>query len=343
MKIRKFDRKAITSMAAVAVALIIVVGMGVAAFGYSTNWKFQTGQTGNPPTGGAQGSYTVHAVAYNSLNMSSLLIGNTVNVYYYSQIGGVWNSLMTATTGAYDALGLTSAMNGYIYAVCTTNSTYYLDAAKIALTNNILTYVGYEQVIGGASIPQWVFKINMNGIVPGNRATADITLTFYAIGYDSGIAFNPAQGGLVNCTGVGTALNYTYLYWAMSDSLASEGVFVRQIVLSTNDIYTTNETLMRQNIPGVGNIVGGSFQTSPQASAIVYTWNAPTNPLTNAVDLGTAIPWTFSVGNSNKFDLQTSIQTTLTAASTSTWTITVYWLTPAGVGGSATQQLKFTT
>jgi len=177
--------------------------------------------------------------------------------------------------------------------------------------------------------PQWVFPIDMHNLVPGNRATADITIAYYLITYDSSFSITRAT----NQTGVGTALNTTYNGWYGVMSAVNKGIAVKQIVLNVNDTDTTQSTLYKQNIPGVGYLNGGSLSPLTQASAITYTWTATSNPNTGAIDLGSCIYWNYGSGSPDKFDLTTGIQFTLTHGEA--WSITVYWLTPAGVGGSA--------
>jgi hypothetical protein len=53
--------------------------------------------------------------------------------------------------------------------------------------------------------------------------------------------------------------------------------------------------LYKQNIPNVGYLNGGSLSPLTQASAITYTWTAPTNPSTGAIDLGSCIYWNYGI------------------------------------------------
>jgi hypothetical protein len=343
MKLKSLNKRAISGAAAAIVIVLMLIVSGVVGFGFYTSWTFKLSPTGGGGGAGApKGSYTIQCFGFDSLNtVTTRVIVTDVQIQYYSQISGMWQQLGAAPLAAtgYSPITLTGQESGYIYAVVTCSSSYYVDIAKTTQMNSMLTYIGYENVLGGASLPQWVFKINVNGIVPGNRATADIILNFYII-TSATFAFGTVP---TNITSVGTSLNTTYLPWYMYSPTVNTGTFVRQITLSTNDTNPAYQTFYKQNIPNLGFLNGGTFSVSTQATAIVYSWTATTNALTGAVDLGSAIVWTYGSGSTNKFDLSTAIQSTLPAAWHEQWTITVYTLTPAGAGASATQNMQFMT
>jgi hypothetical protein len=343
MKLRKFNNKAVSGALVAVLFIMMFAAVGVVGYGSYTNWKFQLGNNNNNNNvggGGPKGSYTFECYAFDSLaTTTTRTIATDVIVSLYKQTNGVWQQLATAVSATVGSFTLDGSENGIIYAIVTTSSSYYLDVARTTAMNNIMTYIGYENVLPVSTLPQFVYKLNVNGIVPGSRTTADINLNFYAITY-AAIVFGTQP---TNVTGVGTALNTTYAGFYMSEAAVSEGAFVRQITLSTNDTSPATQTLYRVNIPGVGFTNGGTWSVQTQASAILYTWTAPSNPLTGATDLGSCVPWTYSSGSVNKFDLTTAIQTTLTAALKDRWAITVYWLTPAGAGASATQDWELVT
>lgn len=331
-----------------AAAAVIIVAMlmltAVVGVGFYTNWKFQLNPNPNPnPTGQPTGSFTIHATASDSLAPTTArVIATDASIIYYVKIGGAWISTgVAATTGSYDTVTLAGTEGGIIYAVVTTSSSYYIDSAKTtAMCSKIASSAAYggtvtfQNVIGTQTVAQWVFPIDMHGVTPGVRDTADLVWNVYLITYDASFTFGTAAA---NQTSIGTALNTTYIGWYAVASAANKGVAIKQMTISVNDSSTTAETFYKQNIPGVGNLQGGAFQVTPSSSSIIYSWTAPVNPITGAVDLESCIYWTFASGGFNKFDLQTGIQFTLPATRTEAWTITIYWLTPAGVGGSATQ------
>jgi len=341
---KKFNNRAISTGIAAIVIVLMLIGLVFAGLYLYTGGDFSKlslgGNNNITPTGQPQGSFTIKTAAFDSnAPTTARTVATDVIVNYYVKIGGSWVSTGTAaTTAAYDTVTLGGNEGGIIYAVCSTSSSYYVDSAKTTLSNARIsdalaraTSVTYQNVIGTMTTPQWVFPIDMHNLVPGNRATADITIAYYLITYDSGVTITRGT----NQTGVGTALNTTYIMWYATCSAVNKGIALKQIVVSVNDTDTTAETFYKQNIPGIGFLSGGSLNPITQASAITYTWTAPSNPNTGAVDLGSCVYWNYGSGSVNKFDLETGIQFTLPSGRTEAWSITIYWLTPAGVGGSA--------
>lgn len=342
---KKLDNRAISTGVAAIVIVLILVGSIFAGLYLYTGGDFSKLGIGGEgthltPTGEPQGSFTIKTAAFDSnAPTTARTVATDIIVNYYVKIGGSWVSIATsATTAAYDTVTLAGTEGGVIYAICSTSSTYYVDSAKTTTSNARIgdalargTSVTYQNVIGTMTTPQWVFPIDMHNLVPGNRATADFTIAFYLTTYDA--SFSITRG--TNQTGIGTALNTTYIGWYGVMAAVNKGIAVKQIVLNVNDTDTTAETLYKQNIPGIGFLSGGSLSPLTQASAITYTWTAQANPSTGAIDLGSCIYWNYGSGQINEFKLQTGIQFTLPSGRAEAWSITVYWLTPAGVGGSA--------
>lgn len=306
-----------SSNAWIALALILLVIFGVGVY---TNWTFKFAVTPGPTETGAVpvGTFTMRCNSYDTLDVATnRTLGTDVSVYWYAYRNG-WILL---GSGDNVNVELEERDNGYIYAVCKTSSSYYLDFSKTQSMNSRVKSVSYEDV-DGDSVKEWVFKYSMWNIPPAASGYPQTTFYAYLLTYDSSFAF-PAGGQPSDITSIGTSATTKYIPWYMGASVAKKGVAVCKIEIKVNSTSTSLWDLKNVNIPGVGYLSGSSFQQQILESYTVYTYVIGNN-------LKDAVYWMLPPNVNNKFDLTVGIEFRFTAGTeVLNWTLTVYQLTPS--------------
>ena len=307
-----------SSNAWIAVLLIFLVIFG---FGVYTNWTFKLQQAGQPtptPTGAAPaGTFTMRTTVYDTLDVATnRTLGTDVKVYWYAYRNG-WVLL---GSGDNVNIEIEDRDGGYIYVVCETSSSYYLDYAKTQSMNSRVKSVTYEDV-DGDSVKEWVFKYSMWNIPPAASGYPQTTFYAYLLTYDASFAF-PTGGQPSDVTSIGTATVTKYIPWYMSASAEKKGVAVSKIELKVNSTSTSKWDLKNVNVPGVGYLSGSSFQQQILETYTVYTYVVGSN-------LKDAVYWQLPANVNNKFDLTVGIEFHLSTGDVLQWTLTVYQLTPS--------------
>jgi hypothetical protein len=300
----------------IAVLLIFLVIFG---FGVYTNWTFKFEQVPKEETGAVPaGTFTMRTTAYDTLDVATnRSLGTDVKVYWYAYRNG-WVLL---GSGDNVNIEIEERDGGYIYVVCETSSSYYLDYVKTQSMNSRVKSVTYEDV-DGDSIKEWVFKYSMWNIPPAASGYPQTTFYAYALTYDNSFAF-PAGGQPADITSIGTSAVTKYIAWYMSASAEKKGVAVYKIELKVNSTSTSLWDLKNVNVPGVGYLSGSSFQEQILENYVVYTYIIGSN-------LKDSVYWQLPPNTNNKFDLTVGIEFHFTAGTeVLNWTLTVYQLTPS--------------
>jgi len=298
----------------IAAVLIFLVIFG---FGVYTNWTFRLSVTPPPPEEGAApvGTFTMRANAYDTLDVAtSRTVGaNGVSVHWYAYRNG-WVLL---GSGDNVNIELEERDQGYIYVVCETNSSFYMDFTKVKNMNSRVKSVTYEDV-DSDSLKEWVFKYSMFNIPPAASGYPQTTFYAYLLTYDTSFAF----GTTADISSIGTSTTTKYIPWYMAASAAKKGVAVWKIELKVNSTSTSKYDLKNVNVPGIGYLQGSNFQESILENYVTYTYTIGSN-------LKDAVYWELPPNVNNKFDLTVGIEFTLSSGDKLNWTLTIYQFTPS--------------
>ena len=300
------------------IAAVVLIFLVLFGFGVYTNWTFKLAVTPPPPeeTGAVPtGTFSMQCAAYDTLDVATTRsIGtNGVSVHWYAYRNG-WVLL---GSGDNVNIEIEERDQGYIYVVCETNSSFYLDYAKVKNMNSRVKSVTYEDV-DGDSVKEWAFKYSMYNIPPSTAGYPETT--FYAYLLTKSTTFAMTTPAAVTGFGASTITKYLAYYATMGT--AKTGVAVYKIELKVNSTDTSKWELKNVNVPGVGYLSGSNFVEQTLESYTTYTYTIGSN-------LKDAVYWQLPSNTNDKFDLTAGIE--FTNPNELGWTLTVYWFTPAEV------------
>jgi len=310
------------------VVLILLIAYGsFSAYMGSLNPRDWTSAPAAAPSGGGTPpaqvlqNFQVELRDYgkNSLDATASLTDATnFALNWFGSRGGGY-ILLGSAAAATSTVEITPQDYGVIYAAVEPQSgqAYYVDAPTTKANNPRVQSWDYFD-IDGDGYKEFVFKFSVANLEKPIGSNAVVYIYPYFIEYSAPRITTPGD-----ITGIGTALNTTYIQWYLDFSASKKGVAVTKVEIEFNSTDQSLVTLSNVNIPGIGFKTGDTFTPFRGSSTYTYTYTISPN-------LNTADYLTLNTNQLNKFEFTTKLDCTFSANLNLTATINIYTLDQTG-------------